>query len=188
MGLGFSVKKLTIEESMQRNEKNKIIEEIKEKVSRANGMYLADFTRITVEQVNELRREFYKAGIEYRVVKNTLVRKALEAVTGYDKVYPKLTGPTAIAFGYNDPIVPAKILKKFSEKNQNLKVKACIIEKQFYEGTELNNIASMPSHSEIIASILGSIDAPASGLVGVISAVMRDLVSVLDAIEKKKAA
>lgn len=186
--MGFSVKKLIIEESMQRNDKNKIIEEIKEKVSRSNGMYLADFTKITVEQINELRREFYKAGVEYRVVKNTLVHKALEAVTGYDKVYPKLVGPTAIAFGYDDPIIPAKIIKKFSDKNQNLKVKACIIEKQIYEGSELNNIATMPSRPEMIASILGSIDAPASGLVGVISAVMRDLVSVLDAIEKKKAA
>lgn len=173
---------------MQRNEKEKLIQEIKEKVSGANSMYFADFTGITVEQVNELRREFYKAGVEYRVVKNTLVRKALESVTGYDKVYSKLVGPTAIAFGYDDPIIPAKIIKKFSDKNQKLKVKACIIEKQVYDGTELNNIATMPSRPEMIASILGSIDAPASGIVGAISAVLRDLVSVLDAVEKKKAA
>ncbi|RCK77515.1 MAG: LSU ribosomal protein L10p (P0) [Ignavibacteriae bacterium] len=173
---------------MQRNEKSKIIEELKEKVSKASGMYLADFTGITVQQVNELRKELYKAGIEYRVVKNTLLKKALESLSGYEKMYDKLVGPTAIAFGYDDPIIAAKMLKKFSEKNNVLKVKACVIENQVYDGSELSNIANMPSRPEMISSIIGSIQAPISGLVGAINAVMRDLVNVLDAIEKKKAA
>lgn len=173
---------------MQKNEKAEIIKELKDKVSRASGMYLADFTGITVQQVNELRRELYKAGVEYRVVKNTLLRKALESLSGYEKVYDKLVGPTAIAFGYDDPIIAAKLLKKFSEKNNVLKVKACVIENKVYDGNELSNIANMPSRPEMIASIIGSIQSPMSGLVGVISAVMRDLVNVLDAIEKKKAA
>ena len=173
---------------MQKNEKTKIVAELKDKISRAHGMYFADFTGITVQQVNELRRELYKAGIEYRVAKNTLVRKALESLSGYDQVYEKLVGPTAIAFGYDDPIMAAKILKKFSEKNNVLKVKACVIEKQVYDGNELSNIANMPSRPEMMASIIGSIQSPISGLVGTINAVMRDLVNVLDAIEKKKAA
>lgn len=172
---------------MQRNEKNKIIEELKEKVSRSSGMYLADFTGITVQQVNELRKELYKAGIEYRVVKNTLLKKALESLSGYEKMYDKLVGPTAIAFGYDDPIIAAKMLKKFSEKNNVLKVKACVIENHVYDGSELSNIANMPSRPEMISSIIGSIQAPIAGLIGAINAVMRDIVNVLDAIEKKKA-
>ena len=173
---------------MLRSQKEKIIEDLKEKISRAQGMYFADFTGITVEEVNNLRNEFYKEGIDYHVVKNTLALKALESVTGYDKVYDKLVGPTAIAFGYDDPILPAKIIKKFSDKTKKLTVKACVIEKQVFEGSELSTIASMPSRPEIISAILGSIQAPMTGIVCALNAVVRDLVYVIDAIEKKKAA
>jgi len=173
---------------MKRSEKEQIIAEVQEKVARAKSMYLADFTGITVEQVNELRREFRKSGIEHRVVKNTLARKALEHVSGYDKAYESLVGPTAITFSYDDPVTPAKIIKKFREKNVKLTVKLCILEKQFYDGSKLDEIAKMPSRPELVASILGSIQSPIAGVVGAISALMRDLVSVVEAIEKKKAA
>ncbi len=173
---------------MKRSEKEQIIAEVKEKIERAKGMYFADFTGITVDEVNELRREFRKANIDYQVVKNTLARKALESVTEYDKVIDKLVMPTAIAFGYDDPVAPAKIIKKFREKNEKLKLKVCVIEKQVFEGNQLDQIAKLPTRGEIIAGILGSIQSPISGVVGAVAAVMRDLVSVIDAIEKKKAA
>ena len=173
---------------MKRSEKEQIIAEVTEKVSRAKSMFFADFTGITVEEVNELRREFRKSNVDYRVVKNTLARKALEGVTGYDKVLDMLVGPTAIAFGYDDPVAPAKIIKKFREKNEKLKVKVCVLEKNVYDGKQLDVLAKLPSRAEMIAGVLGSLQAPASGIVGAIGAVMRDLVSVIDAIEKKKAA
>lgn len=173
---------------MKRSEKQQIIAEVAEKVSRAKSLFFADFTGITVEEVNELRREFRKSGIEYHVVKNTLARKALESVTGYDKVLDKLVGPTAIAYGYDDPVAPAKIIKKFREKYEKLNVKVCVLEKQIYDGSKLNELAKLPSREEMVASILGSIQAPISGVVGAIGAVIRDLVNVIDAIEKKKQA
>ena len=173
---------------MKRSEKEQIIAEVKEKIERAKGMYFADFTGITVEQVTELRREFRKVNVDYRVVKNTLVRKALQTVTGYDKVIDKLVGHTAIAFSYDDPIAPAKIMKKFRDKHEKLLVKVCVIESQVFDGTQLNDIAKLPTRPELIAGILGSIQAPISGVVGAIGAVTRDLVNVIDAIEKKKAA
>ncbi len=173
---------------MKRSEKEQILAEVAEKVARAKSMFFADFTGITVEEVNELRREFRKSNVDYRVVKNTLARKALERVTGYDSVYEKLVGPTAIAFGYDDPVTPAKIIKKFREKNEKLSVKVCVLEKQIFDGKQLDALAKLPTRGEIIAGILGSISAPASGIVGAVGAVMRDLVNVIDAIEKKKAA
>ena len=173
---------------MKRSEKEQIIAEVKEKIERAKGMYFADFTGITVEHVTELRREFRKVNVDYRVVKNTLTRKALESVTGLDKVIGKLVGHTAIAFSYDDPIAPARIMKKFRDKHEKLNVKVCVIENQIFDGTQLNDIAKLPSRSELIAGILGSIQAPISGVVGAIGAVARDLVNVIDAIEKKKAA
>jgi len=173
---------------MKRSEKEQILAEVTEQVSRAKSMFFADFTGITVEEVTGLRREFKKSNVDYRVVKNTLARKALEAATGYDTVLDKLVGPTAIAFGYDDPVAPAKIIKKFREKNEKLKVKICVLEKQVYDGKQLDDLAKLPSRPEIIAAILGSIQAPMTGVAGAINAVMRDLVSVIDAIEKKKAA
>jgi large subunit ribosomal protein L10 len=173
---------------MKRSEKEAIIAEVADKASRAVAMYFADFSNITVAEETELRREFRKSGVEYNVVKNTLARKALQHLTGYDRVYDKLVGPTGIAFSYDDPSAPAKIIKKYSEKSGKFKLKAAVIEKQVYDATRLNELANMPSRKDMVAAILGSLQAPASGIVGAINAIARDLVYVLDAIEKKKAA
>lgn len=173
---------------MKRSEKEQIIAEVKEKVARAKAMYFTDFTGITVLEITELRREFRKSNIDYEVVKNTLARKALESVTGFDSVAGQLTLPTAIAFGYDDPIAPAKIIKKYREKNNKLRLKICIIEHQVFDGSQLDQVAKLPTRGETIAAILGSIQAPMTGVVGAINAVVRDLVYVIDAIEKKKAA
>jgi large subunit ribosomal protein L10 len=173
---------------MKKSEKEEIVAEVREKISRAKGMFFTDFSGITVEQATELRSEFRKLGVDYKVVKNTLARKALESVTGFDAVYKSLAGPTGIAFSYNDPVTPAKIIKKFYDKNAKLSCKACVIDKQVFDGSKLDELSKLPSRNEIIASIIGSIQAPASGIVGAINAVMRDLVGVIDAIEKKKAA
>ena len=173
---------------MNRSEKEAIVAEVAERATRASAMYFADFTGLTVEQATELRREFRKAGVEYRVVKNTLAKKALERVTGYDAVYDKLVGPTGIAFSYDDVVAPAKIIKKFSEKSGKLKLKVAVLEKQVFDGSRLDELSKLPTRAELMAGVLGSIQAPISGIVGAIGAVIRDLVNVIDAIEKKKAA
>lgn len=172
---------------MTRSEKETVIAEVAEKVSRASALYFTDFTGLTVAEASELRREFRKSGIEYKVVKNTLIRKALERVTGYDTVQEKLVGPTAIAFSYDDAIAPAKVMKKFNEKTGKVSLKVAVVERQVFEGSRLDELAKLPTRTDLIASILGSLQAPMSGIVGAIGALMRDLVSVVDAIEKQKA-
>ena len=173
---------------MKRSEKEAIVAEVAERASRAVAMYFADFAKLTVAEETALRREFRNSGVEYTVVKNTLARKALEKLSGYDRVFDKLVGPTGIAFSYDDPSAPAKIIKKFSEKSGKFQLKAAVVEKQIYDGSKLSELASMPTRKEVVASILGSLQSPISGVVGVINAVPRDLVSVIDAVEKKKAA
>jgi large subunit ribosomal protein L10 len=173
---------------MKRSEKEQIIAAVKERAGRAKSLFFADFTGITVEQVSELRREFRKSNVDYQVVKNTLAKKALAEMEGYDKLAAHLEQPTAIAFGYGDPVAPAKVMKKFREKNDKLKLKVCVVENRVYDGSQLDELAKLPTKNEMISAILGSIQAPASGIVGAINAVVRDLVSVIDAIEKKKAA
>jgi len=173
---------------MKRSEKEAIVAEVADKASRATAIYFADFTRMTVEEETDLRREFRKAGVDYTVAKNTLLKKAFQQVSGYDVVYDKLVGPTGIAFTYGEVTAPARIIKKFSDKTGKFSLKAAVLEKQVYDGSKLDQIAKMPSRKEIIASILGSLQSPMSGIVGVLQAISRDLVNVVDAIGKKKQA
>ncbi|HZY10375.1 MAG TPA: 50S ribosomal protein L10 [Bacteroidota bacterium] len=173
---------------MKQQEKDQIISEVSKKIAQAKSLFFTDFNGITVEQINELRRDFRKSKIEYRVVKNTLVRKALERIGGYDKVSNHLIGHTAIAFGFDDPIAPAKIIKKFHDKHEKLKVKICIIESQVFQGNRLDELAKLPTRSEIIAGVLGSLQSPLVGIVSVLNSVLGDVVNVIDAIQKKKAA
>lgn len=105
---------------MKREEKEQIVAEVAGTVRRAHGMFFTDFSGLTVGQATELRREFFKAGVDYRVVKNTLIQKALEQVSGYDTVFDRLAGPTGVAFAFDDPVAPAKIIQKFSDKHGKL--------------------------------------------------------------------
>jgi large subunit ribosomal protein L10 len=173
---------------MKRSEKEQIVAEVTEVVSRASGLFFTDFAGLTVEQATELRREFRKSGVQYRVAKNTYIRKALENVTGYDKVFDKLVGPTAVAFAFEDAVAPAKIIRKFSEKHGKLGLKVCVIEKQVYDGARLDELAKLPTRKEMMAGILGTIQSPLAGVPTVLVAVMRNLVSVIDEVGKKKAA
>jgi large subunit ribosomal protein L10 len=173
---------------MERSQKEQIVAEVAEIAGRAQGLFFTDFTGLTVGQATELRREFRKSGVEYKVVKNTLIRKALEQVAGYDRVFPSLAGPTGVAFAFDDPIAPAKIIHKFAEKHKKLSLKACVIERVVYEGSRLEELAKMPSRKELMAALLGSIQAPLAGVPNVLQAVIRDLVSVIDEVGKKQAA
>lgn len=173
---------------MKREDKEAIVAKVAEKAQRAQATYFADFSGLTVAEETELRREFRKFGIEYTVVKNTLARKALEQVQGYNRVYEKLAGPTGIAFSYDDIVAPAKVIKKFNEKTGKFKLKVAVLDKQVFDGAQLDQLAKLPGRQEIIAGIIGSLQSPIAGIVGAINAVMRDLVHVVDAIEKKKAA
>jgi len=173
---------------MKRSEKEQIIAEMAETVGRARGLFFTDFTGLTVEQATELRREFLKSGVQYRVVKNTLIQKALENVGGFDTMVGKLVGPTGVAFAFDDPVSPAKIIKQFSTKHKKLELKACVLENQLFDGSRLDELASLPTRPELMGAIVGGIQSPLAGVPNVIQSVLRDLVSVVSEIEKKKAA
>ena len=174
---------------INKNGKPEIVSKIKEMIEQSTAVYLTDYSGISVEDINGLRNQFRKEGVKYKVFKNTLFKRALDESGKYDKLSNHLVGMTGYVFASeNNPVVPAKIIKKYFDDNQKLALKACYIEDQYYDGNKLNELASLPSKKEIIAGIIGSLSSPASGIVGAINAVMRDLVSVIDEISKKKAA
>lgn len=177
---------------MNKEEKVKAVQEIKDMILASEAMYFTDFSGLTVEDVNELRQDFYKAGLKYKVVKNTLTVRALKETDKYSAHVEKLTeslhGNTGIVFAYANPVAPAKIIKKFFDKIQKPSLKVAVLENELYDSKSLNSLALLPSKEEIVASILGSLNAPASGIVGSINAAMRDLCSVIEEVGKKKAA
>jgi len=173
---------------MKREEKEQIVAEVAETARKANGMFFTDFSGLTVEQATELRREFRRAGVNYRVVKNTLIRKALEQVAGYDSVYDRLAGPTGVAFAFEDPIAPARIIQKFSEKHAKLSLKVCVVEHQVYDGPRLGELAKLPSRKDVMAGILTVVQSPMAGVPTVLGALLRDLASIVDQIAQKKPA
>ena len=174
---------------MTKEQKAKVIADATARLQNVSGLYLANFAGLTVEKANQLRSEFFKAGVDYKVIKNTLFERALKDVGGYDELFPYLVGQTGVVFAYGDPVAPARLLKNFVKDNEKmLSVKACVIGKEVFDGTRLEELASLPTREEIIAGIVGSIAAPAQGIVGAIHGVMSGIVYALDAIEKQKAA
>ena len=173
---------------MERNEKSEIISEIKELLESSSAIYLTDYHGINVEDISSLRSQFRNEGVRYKVYKNTLVKRALSELGKYDKIADHLTGMTGFAFTTKNPLAPAKIINKYFCDKEKLSLKACYVEGEFFDGSQLKALATLPTKNELIASIMGSLNAPASGIVGAINAVMRDLVNVVEQISKRAAA
>jgi large subunit ribosomal protein L10 len=173
---------------MNRNEKTDVISEVKKMMENSSAIFLTDYSGINVEDISELRTQFRNEGVKYKVYKNTLFKKALKESKKYEKLEDHLVGMTGFAFAEDNPVAPAKIIKKYFDKNEKLSLKACYIDGEYFAGDKLAELASLPSKSELIASIIGSVNSPASGIVGALVAVTRALVSVIDEISKQKAA
>jgi len=173
---------------MKRNEKTEVVSKVKEMIENSSALYLTDYSGISVEDVNDLRHLFRNEGINYKVFKNTLFKRALKESGKYDKLADHLIGMTSFAFASENPVAPAKIIKKYFDDDKKLSLKACYIEDEYFDGDQLKTLAALPSKDELIAGIMAGLDSPASGIVGSINAVMRDLASVIDEVAKTKAA
>jgi large subunit ribosomal protein L10 len=173
---------------MKKQEKTEQIALIVDLLKNSSAVFLTDYSGINVADISNIRNEFRKEGVKYKVLKNTLFNRAIQEIGGYDKLEPHLFGMTGFAFSSENPVAPAKIIKKFYDASSKLNLKACYIDSQYFDGSQLNTLATLPTKPEVIAGILGSLNSPAQGIVGTINAVMRELASVVDEIAKKKAA
>ncbi|MCS6999798.1 MAG: 50S ribosomal protein L10 [Bacteroidota bacterium] len=173
-----------------REQKAQIVAEVAEAITQSSALYFVDFATMTVAEDWELRRMLKSKGARYRVVKNTLLLRALEQTNQPQFDERKLFGQTAVVFAsLADPISPAKVLKEYSSKHEGKpRLKLAIVEGTVFDGSQLSVIASLPTREEIIAGILGSLTAPASGIVGTINSVIGGLASVIEEVAKKKAA
>ena len=144
--------------------KKKVVEEIKEKLAKSKSVVLSDYRGLNVTETSELRKKFREAGVEYKVYKNKLVKLAVEG-TEFAELAKDLVGPNAIAFGYDDPVIPAKVIKDFSKNNDKLTLKTGVIEGEYYEAAKMLEIAEIPSKDQLIVKFLGSIKSPVNKFV-----------------------
>ncbi len=170
---------------MPRPEKVAVVESTIEAAEKASSIVLADFTGLNVEQITELRRKLRERSVEYRVIKNTLAHISFEKL-GYHELTKYLKGPTVVAFGYDDPGEPVRIILDFSKKIDKPKIKAILFEGQLVPGEEAEKITQLPSRKQLYAMFVGGLNAPIVNFAGVLNGLLRKFVGTIDAIQKKK--
>ncbi len=144
--------------------------EIKEKLEKAQGVVLADYQGLSVEEDTMLRKSLREAGVEYKVYKNSLVTRAANEL-GLGDVVQYLEGPVSIAFGYEDATAPARVLNNFAKDHKKLELKAGIVDGIVYDKAGVEKLATIPSKEVLIAKLLGSFKAPLSNLAYLLNAI-----------------
>ncbi|SEA83222.1 LSU ribosomal protein L10P [Desulfuromusa kysingii] len=172
---------------MDRTEKEQIVQNLTQRLADAPATFVADYRGINVEQATQLRRELTQVGVEYQVIKNSLLKLAAQG-TPAEGLQPYCAGPTAIALSGSDPVAPAKILSKFAEEIDAFELKAGVLSGKLMSVAEISALAALPSREELLAKALSSMNAPVSNFVGTMAAMPRSLVQVLNAIGQSKAA
>ncbi len=173
------------EQTLQAKVQN--VDEIKEKIGRAQSVILVDYRGLNVEQLTELRKQYRDAGVDYKVYKNTMMRFAFKD-EGFEEFNEYLKGPSAVAFGYDDPVQAAKITSDFAKENEQLEIKVGIVDGKIIDIDEIKRLASLPPKEVLIAQVLGGINAPIQGFANVLQGTIRSLAIVLNAIAEKQEA
>ncbi len=170
---------------MKLEKKKQIVEALREKFSKSKILILTDYKGLNVSELNDLRRQLKDSQIEYQVVKNTLLARAAEN-TDVAKIGDHFNGPSAIALSYDDPVAPAKILKKFAEDKKKLEIKIGIMEGKVLDFVQLKSLSELPSQEVLIGKLLSVLVAVPSGLVNALADTQRQIVNVFQAIRDQK--
>ncbi len=171
---------------MDKATKKVAIAELTERFSKATNFYLADASNLNVEQINKLRRICFKQGVEFKVAKNTLIRKALESIgTGYDGLFDALHGPTSVMFSETGSI-PAKVIKEFRKAGDKPVLKAAYIDSAIYLGdNSLDELSKLKTKHELVGEIIGLLQSPAKNVIGALQSGGQKLSGILKTLEDR---
>ncbi len=140
-------------------QKKAVVDGLAEKLGRCASSVLVKYEGITVDEDTKMRKALREAGVEYSVIKNTLIGKACDKV-GFEALKPNLEGMNAIAISYDDPVAPAKILKEYAEKIETFEIRGGILEGAVVDAATVNELADIPPKEVLIAKLLGSMQSP----------------------------
>lgn len=172
--------------AMTKAEKEATVEQLVDKLGQTPTIYLTNYSGLTVGQATELRARFRQAGVEYKVIKNTMLRLAMEKVGGFDEVYDTLHGPTAVAFS-DEPSSPARVMKKFLDdsKLEIPELKGAFIEGAIYQADALEVLTKLKSKTELIGEIIALLQSPIANVVSGLQAQGGNLVGAIQTIAEK---
>ncbi|HAU93310.1 MAG TPA: 50S ribosomal protein L10 [Alteromonas sp.] len=167
-------------------EKKEIVADINQLANDSSSLVIADARGLNVSEANALRSEGYKANVSFRVVKNTLVRLSLKGTSYEDIDDDYITGPTMLAFSYEEPGAAAKILKSFAKKNENLNIKGLSIDGKHFNGSEINKLATLPTFIEAISKFAGLLKAPLGKIASLMNEVPSKFARTVTAVKEQK--
>ncbi len=166
--------------------KKVVVEEIVEKIKNSKSVVLVDYNQLTVKEVSELRNKCKQANCEYKVYKNTLLRKALNEL-GYNQFDEDLNGPTAVAFGADETTAAKVMVQASKDYEKKILLKSAFVDNAYVDKDGIKALASMPSREELVAKMLGSMQAPIANFAGVLNNLLSGIVRVLNGIAESKA-
>jgi len=173
--------------AITRKLKEKQVVELTEKFKTSKSMVATDFRGLKMDEISELRKSLKKSGSDYKVVKITLLERAAREAGFEEFEVTVFKGhPLAVSFGYEDEIAPAKIILDQAKKNDKLEIVAGLLGRKVLTANEVKSLALLPSKEEMLAKVVGTLNAPIYNIVSVLHGNLRSLVYVLDAINNKK--
>lgn len=172
---------------MKRTEKAEIISALKSRADGASIAIVTDFKGLTVEDMTGLRKLLREAGVDYQVVKNTLARIALTGGT-HEVLKDEVKENCAVAFGYSDPVATAKALSEYSKKNKKFQIRFGSLEGKFMDESAVKDLAKLPSKPELLAKLLGTMNAVPTNFVCLFANLERKFLYALTAIKEQKEA
>jgi large subunit ribosomal protein L10 len=168
-------------------EKVEIVSGLKELLADATTVILTDHSGMTVKQFSTLRSRLRDADTQFRVVKNTLVKLATEG-TPVNELVADLEGPTSMAITQGDPVAAAKIIAQFMKESKLLKLKGGLVEGRIVSDKQVQALSTIPPKQQLLAMVVGGLQAPIAGLVGTLQSTLGQLVMTLQAVADKQAA
>ena len=170
---------------MNRDEKAVIIQSIREKAQRACITVVTDFKGLTVEEMTALRSMLRENNVEYQVVKNTLARIAFEE-SPHDVIKDKFKECCAVAFGFDDPVVAAKVLVDFEKKSKKFQTRFASLEGKYLEAASIKALSELPGREELLARTLGTMNAVPTNFVCLFANMIRGMLNALNGIKEQK--
>ena len=169
----------------RKEQKAEQVELLTEKLRKAKVAVLTDYRGLTVKQMQDLRGKLRTGNVEYRVVKNTLARRAADAA-GYKDLESELKGPVAIAFGYDDLSLPPRLINEFVRTTRlKLEVVGGVVEGRVFNRDQIKQLADLPSREVLLAQLLGTLQSPVAQLIGIMQTPVQQLIGVLNAYKTK---
>ena len=166
-------------------QKEEILKDAQERITDVRGLYLADFSGLTVEKMTELRRKCREQGVQFKVIKNTLLRRAFNA-RGITELDDFLVGNTGLVYSPASEMAPAKILADFAKENEKLKLKAAVVDGRLFESKAIAMLATLPSREVLLSQVIATFIAPMTQFLAAVNAALAVPANMADALHREK--